>query len=191
MKSINLWMTMEWNEWNAAAHSLPSIPSIAEIKRAIDWELKRRVRVGVSWASFCLGGYGRGHPPMLRNKRDQRSQAAHPFINSFLFNSINLLNSICFLSFLSILSSPKESVWVGGHLLCSLSGLSFLSWNEMEWRKTNAKRERASKGARNKQRSPINQTKEINQCCSLGGIGWFLWWVMGRSPSAPQDNPFH
>jgi len=64
-----------------------------------------------------------------------------------------------------------------------LSFLHLIDWSEAEWNQIERKEESRA--------SPINQTKEINQCCSLGGIGWFLWWVMGRSPSAPQDNPFH
>ena len=50
MKSINLWMTMEWNQSTPPPFSSQSTPSIAEIKRAIDWELKRRS--GMDWFAF-------------------------------------------------------------------------------------------------------------------------------------------
>ena len=88
-----------------------------------------------------------------------------PTPNQFIINPIHYCSHIPFIC----LSSNQLSTFLIG-----LGPERKVSWLvSVEWR------------------SPINQTKEINQCCSLGGIGWFLWWVMGRSPSAPQDNPFH
>ena len=107
-----------------------------------------------------------------------------PFLHSSILNQLHYylqfsLSSHFLSSFLFGLGPERKkrkwmSVWVGGHLLCSLSGLSFLSWNEMEWRKTNAKRERASKGARNKQRSPNQQRMRAS-----GGWAVFLWGLWG------------
>ena len=116
-----------------------------------------------------------------------------PFLHSSILNQLHYylqfsLSSHFLSSFLFGLGPERKkrkwmSVWVGGHLLCSLSGLSFLSWNEMEWRKTNAKRERASKGARNKQRSPNQQRMRAS-----GGWAVFLWGLWGGAHLRHKTN---
>jgi len=91
---MNLWINgAEKKRTNQFARLtlLPSFPSIAEIKRAIDWEMKRRMRVepqrrlsGRVGLSF-LCGLRAGPPAIAPHKEDKHSPATLPF-NKFILS---------------------------------------------------------------------------------------------------------
>ena len=83
------------NEWSPSLSLFNSKtnPFIAAgaVRPAMNWNgAVGLVESGVSWASFCLGGYGRGHPPMLRKQKKTSEAKQHtPSPTQFTINPIN------------------------------------------------------------------------------------------------------
>ena len=152
MNEKNNWLRDGMKRWDWRANETNPLFSLQQLNNSLfcgcGWKSQQKRWVccwfvwewGVSWASFCLGGYGRELPPMLRKEKKTSEAKQHTpsmFYLSFNckhWNEINLLFSWSELAFISrgeklkrlMEWKHKEILWISATALLQPNSINFI-----------------------------------------------------------------